>query len=149
MRMVRCVFAGLLLLAAKSGVIVAQTPPTTSGALTESRVFVLEEMPVRKTANGGESWDVMHGALATGEVVGVHESEQPAGATPVPLHVIQHSELIMVREGTLGFEHDGKVEKAGPGGVIYVAAGTLHRLKNVGEGPAKYCVVQIGGDTKK
>jgi quercetin dioxygenase-like cupin family protein len=112
-------------------------------------VFVLEEMPVRKTANGGESWDVMHGALATGEVVGVHESEQPAGATPVPLHTIQHSELIVVREGTLGFEHDGKVEKVGPGGVIYVAMGTLHRLKNVGDGPAKYVVVAVGGDVKK
>jgi mannose-6-phosphate isomerase-like protein (cupin superfamily) len=148
-RMAQCVFGGLILGAATSGVAVAQTPSTTAGALTESRVFVLEEMPVRKTANGGESRDVVHGALATGEVVGVHESEQPAGATPVPLHVIQHSELIVVQEGTVEFEHDGKAEKVGPGGVIYVATGTLHRLKNAGAGPAKYCVVQIGGDTKK
>jgi mannose-6-phosphate isomerase-like protein (cupin superfamily) len=148
-RMVLCVFAGLALLAPTGRVAVAQTPSATAGALTESRVFVLEQMPVRKTANGGQSWDVMHGALATGEVVGVHESEQPAGATPSPLHTIQHSELILVREGTVGFEHDGKVERVGPGGVIYVAMGTLHRLKNVGDGPAKYCVVQIGGDTKK
>ena len=149
-RTVLCdVFAGLVLLAATTGVSVAQSPSTTAGVLTESRVFVLEEMPVRKTANGGESWDVMHGALATGEVVGVHESEQPAGATQVPLHTIQHSELIVVREGTVGFEHDGKVETVGPGGVIYVAMGTQHRLKNVGDGPAKYVVVAIGGDVKK
>jgi mannose-6-phosphate isomerase-like protein (cupin superfamily) len=149
----RCaVRVGLALLAGLGSVCSrAQTAPaaTTTGALTESRVFVLEQMPVRKMANGGESRDVLHGALATGEVVGVHESVQPVGATPSPLHTIQHSELIMVLEGTVGFEHDGKVEKVGPGGVIYVAMGTLHRLKNVGDVPAKYCVVQIGGDTKK
>jgi mannose-6-phosphate isomerase-like protein (cupin superfamily) len=148
-RMALGVFGGLVLFAGTSEVAVAQTPSTTGGALNVSRVFVLEEMPVRKMANGGESRDVVHGALVTGEVVGVHESEQPAGATPSPMHAIQHSELIVVREGTVGFEHDGKVERVGPGGVIYVAMGTLHRLKNVGDRPAKYCVVQIGGDTKK
>jgi mannose-6-phosphate isomerase-like protein (cupin superfamily) len=143
------VFIGFAMLAATGRAAGAQAPAATAGAMSESRVFVLEEMPVRKTANGGESWDVMHGALATGEVVGVHESEQPSGATPVPLHTIQHSELIVVREGTVGFEHDGKVEKVGPGGVIYVAMGTQHRLKNVGDGPAKYVVVAVGGDVKK
>ena len=101
--------------------------------------------------NGGELVirDVLHGVLATGEVVGVHESMQPAGAVPVALHTIQHSELIMVQEGTVAFEHDGKSETVGAGGVIYVALGTLHRIKNVGDGPARYFVVQVGGDTKK
>jgi mannose-6-phosphate isomerase-like protein (cupin superfamily) len=145
------VFVGLALLAAiGSARGWTQTPEAAySGTLSQSRVYVLEQMPVRKMANGGESRDVLHGALATGETVGVHESVQPAGATPSPLHTIQHSELITVLEGTLEFDHDGKEEKVGPGGVIYVAMGTLHRLKNVGDVPAKYCVVQIGGDTKK
>jgi mannose-6-phosphate isomerase-like protein (cupin superfamily) len=124
----------------------AAAPTTELGA---SRVFALDEMTVRKTANGGESRDVLHGALSTGEVVGMHESVQPAGAEPVALHAIQHSELVMVQEGTVAFEHDGKSETVGPGGVIYVAFGTVHRVRNVGAGPAKYFVVQIGGDTKK
>jgi mannose-6-phosphate isomerase-like protein (cupin superfamily) len=132
------------------GVPEAQTAATGGGnALDHSRVFGFEEMQVRKSVNGGESRDVLRGELATGEVVGVHESMQPAGAVPVVLHTIQHSELIMVQEGTVGFEHDGKVDKVGAGGVIYVALGTLHRIKNVGDGPAKYFVVQVGGDTKK
>jgi quercetin dioxygenase-like cupin family protein len=74
---------------------------------------------------------------------------QPAGTVPPALHKIQHSELIVVEQGTLEFEHDGKAERAGPGSIIYVAFGTMHAVKNVGDGPAKYVVIQIGGDTKK
>jgi mannose-6-phosphate isomerase-like protein (cupin superfamily) len=132
------------------GVAEAQTvAPVGSNVLARSEVFGFDEMPVRKMVNGGESRDVLHGELATGEVVAVHESMQPAGAVPVVLHTIQHSELIMVQEGTVGFEHDGKVDKVGAGSVIYVALGTLHRIKNVGDGPAKYFVVEVGGDTKR
>ena len=54
-----------------------------------------------------------------------------------------------MREGTVQFEHDGKAEEVGPGGVIYVAFGTMHRLRNVGNVPAKYVVIAIGGDTKR
>jgi quercetin dioxygenase-like cupin family protein len=55
----------------------------------------------------------------------------------------------VVQEGTLEYTHDGKAERAGAGSIIYVALGTLHSVKNVGDGPAKYVVIQIGGDTKK
>ena len=79
----------------------------------------------------------------------MHESVQPAGTPAVPLHPIQHSELVLVREGSMVFEHDGIEEKVGPGDVVYVAFGTTHRITNVGSGPARYFVVQIGGDTKK
>jgi quercetin dioxygenase-like cupin family protein len=57
--------------------------------------------------------------------------------------------LIVVQEGTLEFQHDGVAERAGAGSIIYVALGTLHAVKNIGDGPAKYVVIQIGGDTKK
>ncbi len=144
-------WVGLVMLMAVAIAPKAQVPGASAegAGLTGSRVFPFANMPERKTANGGESRDVLRGVLATGEVVAVHESMQPAGATPVPLHVIQHSELILVQEGTVGFEHDGTTEKVGPGGVIYVALGTLHRIRNVGNGPAKYFVVQVGGDTRR
>jgi quercetin dioxygenase-like cupin family protein len=57
--------------------------------------------------------------------------------------------VIVVEEGTLEFEHDGKTDRAAAGSIIYVALGTLHTIKNVGGGPARYVVIQIGGDTKK
>jgi mannose-6-phosphate isomerase-like protein (cupin superfamily) len=147
----REIFLGLSAVAAMGVTGEAQTPATPSGTgvLSQARVYPYDEMPVRKMANGGESRDVLRGQLPTGEMIGVHESQQPAGMAPNPAHTIQHTEVMVVVEGTLEFTHDGKSEKVGPGGVIFVATGTLHSVRNVGDGTARYCVVQIGGDTKK
>jgi mannose-6-phosphate isomerase-like protein (cupin superfamily) len=125
------------------------TEKPETGAQPASKVFAFDQMPAKKSPNGTESRSIPSFTLATGEAVGMHESVQPAGAAPVALHPIHHSELILIQEGSLIFEHDGKQEKAGPGDMIYVADGTTHRVTNVGTGAAKYVVVQIGGDTKK
>jgi mannose-6-phosphate isomerase-like protein (cupin superfamily) len=133
-----------------SAAAMAQSAPgKTEDALAKARVFRYDEMPVRKMGNGGEMRQITRGVLASGEAVSLHESVQPAGAAPSPLHVIQHSEFVVVLEGTVEFDHDGKTERAGPGDVMYVAFGTLHRMKNVGDTPAKYLVVAVGGDVKK
>src|ERR1700760_977489 len=148
-RIARCVTGvGIGVLAVMGGAIKAQTatPPATPSA---SKVFVFDQMPARKAANGTESRSVPGFTLTTGETVGMHESVQPPGIAPVALHAIHHSELILIQEGSLLFEHDGKQEKAGPGDMVYVAEGTIHRMTNVGPGPAKYFVVQIGGDMQK
>lgn len=122
--------------------------PDKPKTLTESEVFSLDQVPVATTAKGGKRWNIVEGVLATGEAIAVHESLQPAGMTPNPPHTIQHSELILVQAGTLLFEHDGRSEKVGAGGVILVALGTRHAARNVGDGPAKYLVIAIGGDTQ-
>ena len=133
------------------GGVVAGAQNTGAGekVLSQAQVFPLDGMTVRTMPNGGESRDVVRGTLVTGEAVGVHESVLPVGSVPNPQHVIQHSELILVQEGTVEFEHGEKAERVGEGGVIYVALGTMHTLKNVGDVPAKYFVVAIGGDVKK
>jgi mannose-6-phosphate isomerase-like protein (cupin superfamily) len=147
----RCVlFVFVLVSTAVAGAqSVAPTQTSGSDALVHARAFPFDQMPVTKMANGGESRNIVHGVLATGESVSLHESMQPAGSVPNPAHKIQHSEFIVVQEGTLLFRHDGKEEKVGPGGVLYVAFGTLHQVRNIGNGPVKYVVIAIGGDTKK
>ena len=133
----------------------ASTPPAPAagaGTLGPAHAIGYDAMAVRTMANGGESRDIAHGTLATGETVNLHQSMQVAEAVPNALHVIQHTEFILVREGELEFQHevDGKTvaERVGPGGVFYVAFGTNHTVKNVGTVPAKYFVVAIGGDAK-
>ena len=129
----------------------AQAAPVSSGSevLSQAKVYAADQTPVNKSANGTESRSVLRGTLTTGESVAAHESVQPVGAAPVALHAIHHSELIVVREGEVMFDHDGTSEKAGPGDVIYVAKDTVHRVRNVGTVPAKYMVIAIGGDVKK
>lgn len=126
-------------------------PPNipANNPLAASRVFPYDEMPAKTAPTGVVSRRAFTGTLATGEVIAVHETMQPAGTAPNPAHQIQHSELILVEEGTLDYTHDGKTERASAGDIIYVALGTLHSVRNVGGGPAKYVVIQIGGDTGK
>jgi mannose-6-phosphate isomerase-like protein (cupin superfamily) len=139
-------------LVAQSGAVQGSPTPSGPGTVGAARAIGFDQMPTRTMPNGGESRDIAHGTLATGETVNLHQSMQVVGAVPNPAHVIQHSEFILVREGQLEFQHevDGKMvsETTGPGGVIYVAFGTKHALKNIGTVPAKYFVIAIGGDAK-
>ena len=117
--------------------------------LSRSHVFRLAELPVRKNPNGSESWNVLHGRLPTGEQIALHVSMQPAGTVPNPAHRIEHSEIICLREGALGFQHDGATEQAAAGDVLFVAKGTMHGVRNVGAGSAAYFVLAIGGDVNQ
>jgi quercetin dioxygenase-like cupin family protein len=137
----------VLVCALTSAAAVAQSPD--ANPLATARVFSYDEMVPKTAQNGAVGRNVFTGTLATGEAIAVHETMQPAGTVPNLAHRIQHSELIVVQEGTLEFQHDGKTERATPGSIIYVAFGTLHAVKNIGGGPVKYVVIQIGGDTKK
>lgn len=120
------------------------------GTLGTARAIPMDSISATATPNNGERRQMLHGTLATGEPVELHQSMQNPG-TPAPaLHLIHHTEMILVREGTLKFEHevDGKVveETVGPGGVFYIAYGTNHAVSNAGSGQARYFVVEIGGD---
>jgi len=124
-------------------------PGKPSDNLATARVFDFSALPVTHNPNGSERRDIVSsGKLATGEPVHIHSSMQPAGTPPGAAHAIEHSEFILVTEGTLEVTHDGKSERAGAGSVIYVAYGTMHQARNVGPGPVKYTVIAIGGDAK-
>lgn len=122
------------------------------GTLGPARAIAFDSVTATPTTNGGDRRVMLHGTLATGEPLELHQSMQMPG-TPAPaLHVVHHSELVLVREGTLKFQHevDGKLveETVGPGGAFYVAYGTNHSISNIGSTPARYFVVEIGGDAR-
>ena len=118
----------------------------TGGTFGAARVIVPE---LTKQANGTERWNGPTGTLNSGEAITLHESVVPAGTPKVAIHKILHSELIVVVEGTLSYQHEEVVEPVHAGSVIYVAYGTNHVVWNSGTTTARYFVLQIGGDTKK
>lgn len=116
---------------------------TNEPVLSAQRTFPFDQLPV-KTGPNGESRAIMHGVLPTGEFVEAHETLLLPGHMPHPPHKHEHSELMLIREGTLDFDNNGKMERVGPGGVVFAASNVMHGLKNVGTTNANYFVVAIG-----
>lgn len=136
---------GALAMGAVGGV---ETRAATGDFAGGPKVFESAAIPFTTQPNGAERRVILKGATATGEVLRVHESHIPAGAAAPELHVINHSELVFITEGTVEFVREGVVQKATAGDIIYVAYGTNHFMRNVGTGMAKYKVLAVGGDVK-
>ena len=120
-----------------------QDSPSAPQSSLPSTVYPFDNLAVR-TANRAEFRDVLKGKLATGESVEVHETTLPPGGTAHPPHRHLHSEMCLIREGTVELAVNGKTYRLGPGSVGFVHSNDEHGIKNVGATPAIYFVVAIG-----
>ena len=108
-----------------------------------SATFAFESMPVEDSGHA-QMRKIMKGKLATGEHIEVHETTLPPNGAPHPPHHHVHSEMWLVREGTVELTINGATHRLGPGGLGFVHSNEEHGIKNVGTGPATYFVVAIG-----
>ena len=108
-----------------------------------SATYPFSELPVSKS-NGAEIRAVLKGKLATAEALEVHETTLPPGAMPHPAHHHVHSEMWLIREGTVQLTINGTSHVMAPGSVGFVHSNDEHGIKNVGTTPATYFVVAVG-----
>ena len=111
-----------------------------------SQMFPFDKLPVQMPngPNGAQIRHVLKGKLATGESLEVHETTLPPGGAPHPAHHHVHTEMWLIREGTVELTVNGTSYQLGPGSVGFVHSNDEHGIKNVGTAPASYFVVAIG-----
>jgi mannose-6-phosphate isomerase-like protein (cupin superfamily) len=108
-----------------------------------SATFPFDKLPVR-TPNHAEIRPVLKGKLATGESIEVHETTLQPGGMPHAAHRHVHSEMWLIREGTVELTINGESHQIGAGSVGFVHSNDVHGIMNVGRIPATYFVVAIG-----
>jgi mannose-6-phosphate isomerase-like protein (cupin superfamily) len=109
--------------------------PSATYAFDQLPMLVLDHAEMRR---------VLKGKLATGEALEVHETTLPVGAAPHAPHHHVHSEMWLIREGTVELTISGTSYRLGPGSVGFVHSNDEHGIKNVGATAATYFVVAVG-----
>jgi mannose-6-phosphate isomerase-like protein (cupin superfamily) len=108
-----------------------------------SATFAFDDMPVQ-SSDHAQIRKIIEGRLTTGEHIEVHETTLPPNGSPHPPHHHAHSEMWLIREGTVELTINSATHRIGAGGVGFVHSNEEHGIKNVGTGPTTYFVVAVG-----
>ena len=106
-----------------------------------STVFEWTKLEARPTATGARR-DVMQAPTPTLDELEMHITTLNAGQVSHPPHRHPEEELLIVKEGTVETLQNGKASRLGPGSIIFHSANDLHNIRNAGETPATYHVIQ-------
>jgi quercetin dioxygenase-like cupin family protein len=105
------------------------------------KAFTWEELAARPLSSNGLSRQILRDPTATLDQLEFHITTLPPGKTSHAPHRHPNEEIIIIKEGTLEALVDGVEKKLGPGSFIFQASNHLHGIKNVGDVPATYYVI--------
>ena len=112
----------------------------------QSAVFDWNSIPVKPSAVGSTR-SFFKAPTATLDELEMHVTTLNAGQMSHPPHKHPNEELVILKEGTVEALVQGEWKRLGPGSVIFNASNQLHGLKNVGDGPATYHVINWRSST--
>jgi quercetin dioxygenase-like cupin family protein len=119
-----------------TGVAAMQPKPEPLG----SQVWDWKDMVAKPNANG-EVRTVVRAPTVTLDELEIHITTLKPGLASHAPHQHPNEEMLIVREGTVEALVDGQLKRVGPGSIIFQASNQLHNIKNVGDTPATYHVI--------
>ena len=130
--------AGLAAIASAQSTVPPVPAPSPSSKLV-STVYDWEKLTVIPTAKGARR-DVFDGPTPTLDKAHCHITTLNPGEKSGEPSLHLQEEFIIVKEGQVEATHDGQIQTVGPGSVMFFAARSVTRLRNVGTTPCTYFV---------
>jgi len=109
-------------------------------AVMQSSAFDWNAIPAKPTAVGSVR-QFFRSPTVTLDELECHVTTLNPGAQSHPPHRHPNEELVIVKEGTVEVLVNGEWKRVAPGSVIFNASNQLHALRNVGNTPATYHVI--------
>ena len=114
------------------------SPANASPARVERRrLAALEPAPTN-----GERRAAFDAPTATLDRLHGHITTLNPGENTGPLHRHPQEELVIIQEGTIEVNIDGRKQVVGPGSIVFFAVNENENMTNVGSTPANYLVLQ-------
>jgi quercetin dioxygenase-like cupin family protein len=117
-----------------------QTQTPTNEPLS-SRVIDWNTLKPTPTKTG-ERRNVFDAPTATLDKLHGHITTLNPGENTGPLHRHPQEELVIIKEGTVEVNIDGRKQVAGPGSIVFFAVNESENMTNIGSAPATYLVLQ-------
>lgn len=108
-----------------------------------SKVYAFQDLPVRHSEKL-EFRPIVTGKTVDGCKFSVHESALAPNSEPHPPHHHKGEEMFLVLQGTLEVTINGKSSRISRGSVAFIGSGDEHGIRNPGDVPAKYYVIELG-----
>jgi XRE family transcriptional regulator, regulator of sulfur utilization len=121
--------------------VAGMTVVSSQTAVMGSTVFDWNAMKAEPNKTGSVR-RVVQRPTATLDELEIHITTLMPGETPHPLHQHPAEELLIVKEGTVESLVNGQLQRVGPGSIVFQASNQMHSLRNVGDTPATYHVIQ-------
>jgi XRE family transcriptional regulator, regulator of sulfur utilization len=112
----------------------------TASSTLHSAAFAWDAVPEKATEVGSVR-SYFRSPTATLNELEYHATTLKPGLASHPPHRHPNEEIVIIKEGTVEALVSGKWQRLGAGALIFNASNELHGLRNVGDKPATYHVI--------
>jgi quercetin dioxygenase-like cupin family protein len=123
-----------------------ENPPSAQQARPAGKVLTSQVVDwgslVPKPTRNGQRREVFDAPTDTLDKLHGHITTLNPGENTGPLHRHPQEELVIIKEGTVEVNIDGRKQVAGPGSIVYFSVNENENMTNIGSTPATYLVLQ-------